>query len=117
MGCFYIVVFTPYPSLMSKDEWSLCVISIAMILSALIITLTEFNKVGIAQGQSNTTSSLTPQQKAAMCDPSNPKLNFVNSTESKLCGIPKTVKSNMSNTTTTGPTTPSVSPTLPAPGS
>jgi hypothetical protein len=34
-----------------------------------------------------------------MC-PNNPNLNFVNTTESKACGIPKTVQSNMSNATT-----------------
>ena len=31
-----------------------------------------------------------------MCNPNNPKLNFVNSTESKICGIPPT----STNTTT-----------------
>jgi hypothetical protein len=44
-------------------------------------------------------SSLTAQQKAAMCNPNNPKLNFVNSTESEICGIPPTP----TNTTTTTP--------------
>ncbi len=62
-----------------------------------IVSITEFGNFGIAQGQVNSTSELTPQQKAAICDPSNPKLNFVNSTESEICGIPPTP----TNTTTT----------------
>jgi hypothetical protein len=69
----------------------------------LVVSITEFGNFGLAQGQlSNRTpslSSLTPQQKAAMCNPNNPKLKFVNSTESKICGIPPTP----TNTTTTIP--------------
>jgi hypothetical protein len=69
-----------------------------------MVTLTDFARFGLAQGQSNSTSSsLTPEQKDAICNPNNPSsnLNPVNTTESKICGIPKTVKPPMSNTTTT----------------
>ena len=93
---------------------SLGIMSITIIISAsilLVISITELGNFGIAQGQlSNSTSlSLTPQQKAEMCDPNNPKLKFVNSTESKICGIPPT-PTNMTTTTpaantTTTPTT------------
>jgi hypothetical protein len=79
-------------------------------------TITGFGNFSIAQGQVNDTSSssslsLTPEQRDAICDPNNPlsKLNPVNTTESKICGIPKTVKPHLSNmtsseanTTTTG---------------
>ena len=70
----------------------------------------------VAKGQVNNSisSSLTPGQKAAMCDPNNSKLNCVNSTESKICGLPKSIKSNMSNTTA-GPA-PSFAPTPSEPG-
>jgi hypothetical protein len=58
----------------------------------MVTTLADF-KFGIAQGQSNSTSSLslTPEQKDAICNPDNPdsRLNPVNTTESKICGIPK----------------------------
>jgi hypothetical protein len=68
------------------------------ITSIILVSITEFGNSGIARGQgTNVTSSLTPEQKAAMCDHSNPKLKFVNSTESKICGIPPT-----STNTTTG---------------
>jgi hypothetical protein len=59
--------------------------SISTIIAAsiiLVILITEFENFGIAQSQlSNTTSSLTPPQKAAMCNPNNPKLKF----GSKIC--------------------------------
>ncbi len=51
------------------------------------------NSVGHAQ-------LLTPQEKAQFCNPNNPKLKFVNSTESKICGIP-TTSTNATNATTT----------------
>jgi hypothetical protein len=82
------------------------IMSTTIIIAAsmvLVKSITEFGNVSVAYGQeSNSTSSLpplTPQQKAAMCNPDNPKLKFVNSTESKICGIPPT----STNTTTTTP--------------
>ncbi|HJT47817.1 MAG TPA: hypothetical protein VJ729_06505 [Nitrososphaeraceae archaeon] len=106
----------------SKKGACLSVISMSIVFAATIVTITGFWGFRVAHGQgSNSTSSslssLTPQQKAAICGPSNPKLKFVNSTESKLCGIPKTVKSNMSNTTTSPSSAPSVVPTPPSSGS
>ncbi len=96
---------------MSKKRPSLCIIAIIVILTAsTVITLTDFGKFGVAQGQSNTTSqSLTPEQKAAICDPNNPssRLNPVNTTESRICGIPVTVKPRPSNATSAGTETPS----------
>jgi hypothetical protein len=76
----------------------LTIIYITIILAAsmVLVTLPEFGNSAIAQGQgSNMTSpSLTPEQKAAMCDPND---KFVNDTESSVCGIPPTP----TNTTTT----------------
>jgi hypothetical protein len=81
--------------------------SISLILVATIVlekALTETGKVSIPQCQASSTSSsssslsLTPEQKAAICDPNNPEsnLNPVNTTESKICAIPVT-KSHSSN--------------------
>jgi hypothetical protein len=69
--------------------------------------LTGFGNFGIAQGQANDTSELTPEQKDAICNPNNPasKLNPVNTTESRICGIPKTVKLHLSNMTSANTTT------------
>jgi hypothetical protein len=51
------------------------------------------------------TTTISAKAKAEMCDPSNPSLKVVNTTESHICGIPKTIK----NTTTTAAATPAVS--------
>ena len=60
--------------------------------------ITTFN---VSQAQ-----QLTPEQKQTMCDPSNPKLNFVNSTESEICGIPKTPTNQTNSTPSATPSTP-----------
>ena len=80
----------------------LSAISVAIILVAAIVISTGFGSIGIAQGQGNLmegNDTLTPEQKDAICNPNNPlsKLNPVNTTESRICGIPKTV--GPSNTT------------------
>jgi hypothetical protein len=108
---------------MKRVQASLSSVSLSIVLAATMITLTGFGISGIAQGQANTntSSSLTPQQKAAICDPNNSKLNFVNTTESKICGIPttptNTTSSAAANTTTTDSEAPSITPPLPMPGS
>jgi hypothetical protein len=108
---------------MPRKETSLNVLTIVIILAATIVILTEFGNFGTAQGQGNLTKgnltignlTLTPEQKDAICNPNNPlsKLNPVNTTESRICGLPVTVKpSNMTTAnTTTGAEAPSVVPT------
>ena len=39
-------------------------------------------------------TSISPQVKAIICAPDNPDLKVVNTTEARICGIPKTVKTN-----------------------
>jgi hypothetical protein len=82
------------------------VISIILV-AGIIVTLTGFASFDIAQGQVNT-SSLT-QQQAAICSPSNPKLKFVNSTESEICGIPPSSTPANTTTPTNGKQSPSSS--------
>jgi hypothetical protein len=70
------------------------------------------------QSPTNTTT-ITPALKSKICDPNNPKLTFVNTTESHLCGIPKTIK-NVTTTTATPnsvpvPTPKPMLPTSPKP--
>jgi hypothetical protein len=43
-------------------------------------------------GSSLSSTTISPELKAKMCDPSNPSLKVVNTTESTICSIPKTVK-------------------------
>jgi hypothetical protein len=73
---------------------------------ALVITITELGNYDIANGQIKSTS-LTPEQKAGICNPNDKSLN---ATESKICGVPVTVKphSNSSNMTTGAQTPPAV---------
>jgi hypothetical protein len=95
--------------MLRKEEACLSIviiISTTVFASTIVVTLTGFGSVDIAQGQvdDNTTSSssLTPEQKDAICNPNNPlsNLNPVNTTESKICGIPVTVRAPISNMTT-----------------
>jgi hypothetical protein len=97
----------------------LSLLTVAIIVTSIIITLTEFGKLMSAQAQ-GVAGSLTLEQKDAICNPNNPsaKLTPVNTTESKLCGIPKTLKPHLtSSNMTTGaqappaPGTPSKCPT------
>jgi trimeric autotransporter adhesin len=41
---------------------------------------------------SSVSKPISQELKAKMCDPSNPSLKVVNTTEARICGIPKTVK-------------------------
>jgi hypothetical protein len=40
------------------------------------------------------TTAVSPGEKLQMCDPDNPKLKFVNTTESNVCGLPKSIKAS-----------------------
>jgi len=122
-----------------KEEASLKIMPIMPIMMIIIFavsivviasTLSESGNFGIAQGQGNNITSssssiegnltLTPEQKA-MCDPNNPlsKLKSVNTTESHICGIPRTQSSNITTTTAAANTTirtEALPPSSPIPG-
>jgi hypothetical protein len=57
-------------------------------------------------------TKISAQLKAKMCEPSSPSLKAVNTTESRICGIPKTIK-NTTTTTEATPLTSSVSSSTP----
>ena len=59
-----------------------------MMLALIIITT---NQVKAQQGQDS--HGLTPEQIKQFCRPDNPRLKFVNSTESEICGLPKSTPS------------------------
>jgi cell division protein FtsN len=84
-----------------KHLLMLGILTMVTILASVIVILTEFGSMMVsAQAQVNATS-LTPEQKDAICNPNNPasKLNPVNTTESRICGIPVTLKPHPSNAT------------------
>ena len=100
---------------MLRKQWLvLSSLTLITILASAVIILAEFGTFGNAQGQGNLTQgnvtagnvTLTPEQKDAICNPNNPasKLNPVNTTESKICGIPVTIKPSTSNATTSSGT-------------
>ena len=114
---------------MLRTEACLGIIGVLAVFTATILVFVGVANIGTAQGQTgaaddtsssssspSSSSSLTPEQKTAICDPNSPtaKLNPVNTTESKICGIPKTVRPSISNGTDTGAASPSVVPTPPA---
>jgi hypothetical protein len=59
-----------------------------MTLALFIITTTQ---VKAQQGQDS--HGLTPEQVKQFCRSDNPRLNFVNQTESEICGLPKSTPS------------------------
>src|SRR5689334_11491235 len=100
---------------------SLGITSITIILAAsivLVISITELGNISVVYGQggnsTSSLSSLTPQQKAAICNPND---KSVNTTESKICGIPITVQPHSSNMTTGAQVQPSSTSTSPSPPS
>jgi hypothetical protein len=110
---------------MLRTDAPISIISVFAVVTATIIMFIGVANFGTAQGQataaddnssassSSSSSSLTPQQRAAMCDPNSPNLKVVNTTESRICGIPKTVQPSIPNGTDTGTKSPSVLPTPP----
>jgi hypothetical protein len=121
-SCFYIPLFLPYQLAMLRTEARLSIIGVFAVFTATVVMFIGVANFGTAQGQataadekssSSSSSSLTPQQRAAMCDPNSPSLKVVNTTESRICGIPKTVQPSIPNGTDTGTKSPSVLPTPP----
>ena len=100
---------------MLRTEARLGIIGVFAVFTATIVMFIGVTNFGTAQGQaaSSSSSSLTPQQRAAICDPNSPSLKVVNTTESRICGIPKTVQPSIPNGTDTGTKSPSVLPTPP----
>jgi hypothetical protein len=97
-----------------KQQPILSILTMIIILAPVIVMMTELGNIVSAQGQGNLTIGnipLTPEQKAAICDPNNPKLKLVNTTESKICGIPSNTTS-AANTTGVEAPPPETSPSL-----
>jgi hypothetical protein len=96
-----------------------------LVLSGVLIFGIWTNINAYAQQPSSSPTSLSPAShivtissavKAKMCAPGSPSLKVVNTTEARICGIPKTVKSNTTtaaaipSTSTTAVSSPSTSP-------
>jgi hypothetical protein len=99
------------------------ILAISLVLVVMVV-VAQFGIFGNnAQGQGNPTEgnmTLTPEQRDALCNPNNPlsKLKSVNTTESEICGIPKTQPLNATSAAaniTKGTEAPSP-PSSPIPG-
>ncbi len=66
-----------------------------------------------SDSSSSPSNPISPQLKAKICDPSNPSLKVVNTTESRICGIPKTLKPSLLSSAATPPTSSTVSSSSP----
>jgi hypothetical protein len=90
------------------------ILQFSIMMLALIIITT--NQVKAQQGQNS--HGLTPEQVKQFCRPDNPRLSFVNSTESEICGLPKSTPSTPalnSSGSSSGTSSPS-SPLFPSSG-
>src|SRR6478735_8174894 len=77
-----------------------------MILALFIITTSQ---VRAQQGQDS--HGLTPEQVKQFCRSDNPRLNFVNHTESEICGLPESTPSSpTSNSSGSSPASSGSSP-------
>jgi hypothetical protein len=102
----------------SRKKASLSVLTMTIILATTALTLSKLGNSTIAQGQGNLNignQTITPQQRGAICNPTNPKLNFVNTTESRICGIPKTITNTTTANMTTGAQASSSNSVIPSP--
>src|ERR671933_197931 len=100
-----------------KQLLMLGILTMVTVLASVIVILTEFGSIMVsAQAQVNAIT-LTPAQKDAICNPNNPasRLNPVNTTESRICGIPVTVKPSNATTTSSNMTTGAQAPPSPPP--
>jgi hypothetical protein len=73
-------------------------------------SLPTISPPSIASSPSNTT--ISPEVKAKMCNPSNPSLKVVNTTEARICGIPKTVGPAIASSVAPRPKTTTSSPSV-----
>jgi hypothetical protein len=101
---------------MDHKSWVFAVFSV--LVGILLFGIWSNTYVYAQQSSSPTLSSptgsslskpLLQELKAKMCDPSNPSLKVVNTTESHICGIPKTLKPSLSATPPTSPVSSSAS--------
>ena len=63
-------------------------------------------------GSSPSNAAISPEIKAKMCNPSNPSLKVVNTTEARICGIPKTVEPALASSVAPPPKTTTSSPSV-----
>ena len=80
----------------------------AAVSAMLEIRIINMSHAQVRQSATNTT--ISPALKSKICYPGNPKLAFVNTTESNICGLPKSIKNVTTTTSTPKPTPKPIAP-------
>jgi len=82
-------------------------ISVRMVFTIIASVIAASTVMEFGSYSSSEAQQISPEERAKMCNPDNPSLNFVNSTESEICGIPASTPS--SNSTSPSPSSQSES--------
>ena len=70
-------------------------------LAGAVLVFAIWGNISAYAQQSSTPSTIiSPELKAKMCNPSNPDLKVVNTTEARICGISKTIKPPLASAAT-----------------
>jgi hypothetical protein len=86
-------------------------ISVRMVFTIIASVIAASTVMEFGSYSSSEAQQISPEEKAKMCNPDNPSLNFVNSTESEICGIPaSTPASNSSSSPSSSPSQSESSP-------
>ena len=87
-------------------------ISVRMAFTTIVAVIAVNMVMEFGSYTSSEAQQISPEEKAKMCNPDNPSLNFVNSTESEICGIPaSTPASNSTSSPSSSPSSQSESST------
>ena len=78
-------------------------ISVRMAFTAIVAVIAASMAMEFGSYTSSEAQQISPEEKAKMCNPDNPSLNFVNSTESEICGIPASTPSSNSTSSSSSP--------------
>jgi len=91
-------------------------LAVVVIVAAVVVAVSamlEIRIINISHAQvrqSATNTTISPALKSKICYPGNPKLAFVNTTESNICGLPKSIKNVTTTTSTPKPTPKPIAP-------
>jgi hypothetical protein len=81
-------------------------ISVRMAFTAIVAVIAASMAMEFGSYTSSEAQQISPEEKAKMCNPDNPSLNFVNSTESEICGIPASTPTSNSTSSSPPPSSP-----------
>src|ERR687886_2055245 len=87
--------------------------TLASTFSAYAQQLSSSSSSSPSASSPSTTTTISAKLKAELCNPGNPGLKVVNTTEARICNIPKTVKNT--TTSSSSPSSPTTSISVASP--